>query len=160
MPHSGRLGPANLYYTATAPVSRLVNDGVDASASIDISPRANLSAAYSLSLQRGYGRSALFVPGSTIQPGQTVAGATISRINVSGRYAASRATTLIVNANVFGANNPYLGRGFTSLDAAVRTKFGAGDLVVAMQNVTNASAGPFKRSIRFRCSPRRIRPER
>ncbi|MDP9105321.1 MAG: TonB-dependent receptor, partial [Candidatus Eremiobacteraeota bacterium] len=138
------LGPANLYYTATAPVSRLVNDGVDASASIDISPRANLSAAYSLSLQRGYGRSALFVLGSTIQPGQTVPGATISRINVSGRYAASRATTLIVNANVFGANNPYLGRGFTSLDAAVRTKFGAGDLVVAMQNVTNASARTFQ----------------
>ena len=137
-------GPVNLYYVTTAPVSRLINDGVDVSAGIDINPRANVSAAYSLSLQRGYGDSTLFVPGSSINPGRAIPGAPISRLNVSARYAASRATTLIANVNVFGANNPYLGTGFASFDVGIRSKFGPGELVIAMQNVTNANGRIFQ----------------
>ena len=138
------LGSSSLWYTATAPVSRLVNDGLDVSARVDVNPRTTVTAAYSVSLQRAYGDSVLFVPGSTLSPGAALPGATISRLNLSGRYAASRATTLILNLNGFGANNPYLSRSFASVDAGVRARFGSGDVVVALQNVTNANGRTFQ----------------
>lgn len=138
------LGSSTLWYTTTAPVSRLVNDGVDVSARVDINPRTIVTAAYSLSLQRAYGDSVLFARGSTLSPGAALPGATISRLNLSGRYAASRATTLILNLNAFGANNPYLPRSFATLDAGVRSRFGSGDVVVALQNITNTNGRTFE----------------
>ncbi len=138
------LGSSSLWYTTTAPVSRLVNDGLDVSARVDVNPRIAVTAAYSVSLQRAYGDSMLFVRGSTVSPGAALPGATISRLNLSGRYAASRATTLILNLNTFGANNPYLSRPFASVDAGVRARFGSSDVVVALQNVTNANGRTFQ----------------
>jgi hypothetical protein len=138
------LDPAHLYYRTTAPVSRLVNDGLDASAYVDLNPRTSVTAAYSLSLQRGYGQSPLFIPGSTVFSGALLPGLPVSHVNVTARYAASRATTLIADLNTFGANNPYQAKGFGSLDAGIRSKFGLGDIVLAVRNITNAAGRTFQ----------------
>ena len=137
--------PSNLFYTATSPVDRLVSDGFDAALQADITPRANVSVAYSLARLRAFGSSPLFVPGSTVAAAQQIPGAPLHRVNAAARFALSRATTGLVNANFFGANNPWSARSFATIDAGVRTRFAGGDVIVGWQNVTNANGDPFGR---------------
>lgn len=132
------LKPTDLLFVENAPVSHLSNDGIDFGASFDVNQRANVSADYSLSLQHADGASALFVAGSTIAPGNLLAGATIARLNASTRYATSRATTVIANLNVIGPNNPYSRKAFVSEDFGVRAKSENADFIFAVQNVSNA----------------------
>jgi len=133
----------DLFYTVTGPVTQLVNDGIDTGVTYDINPRTSISVANSISLERGYGASALFVPGSTVSPGRAIPMAPVSRINASARYATSRSTTAIVNLNAISGNNPYSGHALTSIDVGLRSKFRSGDFVVSLQNVTNAGGNTF-----------------
>ena len=137
------LNSSNVFLRTTDPVSRLVNNGADLSASLDLNPRVSLTAAYSLSLQRAYGASDLFSKNSNLSPGELIPGSTVSHANLGARFAASRVTTLILNTNIVGTNNPYQQRAFLTLDAGIRSKFGNNDLVFAMQNITNAAAENF-----------------
>lgn len=134
----------DLYFGVTAPVSRLATDGLDAGTTFDITPRASVGAGYSFSVQRAFGESLLFAPGSPVFPGATLPGSPSSKLALTGRYAASRATTLIAAVTSFGANNPYLGRSFVDVDAGVRSRFGPGDVVLSILNVTNANNRAFQ----------------
>lgn len=132
----------SLSYTLNAPATRVINDGVDAGSSIDIGGKIHLDLDYSLSRVRAFGASAAFVAGSNLAPGDQLYGRPLHRASAQVKYAVSRGTTAFAVANVIGGNNPYQANAFTTLDAGVRTQAASGDLIVGMQNITNAAGGP------------------
>ncbi|MDQ6941234.1 MAG: TonB-dependent receptor [Candidatus Eremiobacteraeota bacterium] len=136
---------ANLFYRVSSPVDRIVNDGFDSSAQFDIGRAVRLEVAYSLSRARAFGSGFPFVAGSDLAAGSQIPLRPLHREEAKLTYALSRATSLFGLAHYDGSNNTYRARPLTTLDLAARFSSFTGDLTVAVQNVTNADAGPFAR---------------
>ena len=137
--------PANLFYRVASPVERTVNDGFDSSAQFEIGRRVRLELAYSLSRARAFGSGFPFVQGSNLVTGAQIPSLPLHREKAKLTYALSRSTTLFGIAGYEGSNNEFRARPFTKLDLGARFASFAGDLTLAVQNVTNVDAGPFTR---------------
>ena len=139
------LTPANTFYRVAAPVERTVHDGVDASADFAIGSALKLSLRYSLSRARAFGSGFPFSAASGLEPGSQIPMIPLHQSGAQAAYALSRSLSLLGTVNAFGAGNTYRTRAFADVDAGARFATFAGDLTVAVQNVTNADGGPFAR---------------
>jgi hypothetical protein len=139
------VSPANLFYRVSSPVDRIVVDGIDSSAALDIGRAVRLELAYSLSRARAFGTGFPFVSGSDVAAGSQIPQRPLHRESAKLSYALSRSTTILALANYHGSNNEYRVRPLASLDLGARFTSFTGDLTVGVQNVTNVDAGPFAR---------------
>jgi len=136
---------ANLFYRVSSPVDRIVVDGFDSSAALDIGRAVHLDLEYSLWRARAFGTGFPFVPGSDVTVGSQIPQRPLHREAAKLSYALSRSTTILGLANYVGDNNEDRVRPFTSLDIGARFASFTGDLTVGVQNVTNVNAGRFAR---------------
>ncbi len=137
------LSGQNAYFTTSANVGSQLSDGLNVNARFDLTPHANLSVSYSLARARAFGSSVLFAPGSNLIPGDQLPGRPMVQYSLQAKTAVSRATTLLVNARGLGANNPYGSRPILDLDAGVRVRVNAADIVASVQNIGNVHGDPF-----------------
>lgn len=137
------LSGQNSYFTTNASVGSQLSDGLNIGAQFDVTPRGKLTISYALARARAFGSSILFAPGSNLIPGDQLPGRPLARYSIQGKAAVSRATTLLVSARGLSANNPYGSRAIFDVDAGVRVRVNAADIVASVQNVGNAHGSAF-----------------
>jgi hypothetical protein len=139
------LAPQTTAFLTSAPVSRLLTDGVDVGLRSLLTPTAELSVAASLARSRPFGTSLLFAPGSDVTAGRQLPSTPLIHLNVSGRAALSRSTTLLVSGNYYSADNAWSRRAFSSVDVGARFRLPSSDVFLGIQNVTDANRDDFAR---------------
>ncbi len=139
------LAPQTTAFLTAAPVSRLITDGVDVGMRSLLTPTAELSVAGSLARSRPFGAGLLLAPGSDVIAGRQLPDSPLLHLNVSGRAALSRSTTLLVSGNYYSADNAWSRRALSSLDIGARFRLPTSDVFLAVQNVTDANRGDFAR---------------
>ena len=137
------LDPHTIYFSRSAIVQQQLTDGVNLGISADITPRSTLTASYSLARARAFGASPLFAPGSTLVAGDQLPGRPLAQYRLTGKLAISRAITLLAEAKGVSGNNQYGSKPFAQINAGVRIRAAAADIVASVQNIGNVHGNAF-----------------
>ncbi len=143
------LDSANVFTSVGGTAMLETNDGVNASTTFNLGEKAVVDLSYSLNRLRAFGSGALFGSDSTVTAGVQMPGIPIHRMAADLRYALDAKTSLLGVWQFTGANNLASTAAFSTFDAAIRKRLAVGDMILAVQNATNANAGTFLPLQRF-----------